>query len=156
DLADQFALLIRIRDTLGEVNRGVNRLRSARSQIETVAGRAAGAAGGAGEKAKEIAAAARTISDKLTTVEDVLIQVKSKSGQDPLNYPIRLDNKLAALAMVAASADARPTDQSVALYEELAATARAELAKLGAILEKDVAAFNALVRDAGVPAVVIK
>ena len=92
----------------------------------------------------------------LTAVEDVLIQAKSKSGQDPLNYPIRLDNKLAALGMVVASADARPTDPSVALYEELAATARAELAKLGTVLEKDVAAFNKLVSDAGVPAVVIR
>jgi hypothetical protein len=55
-----------------------------------------------------------------------------------------------------ASADARPTDPSVELYEELAATARAELAKLGSILEKDVAAFNKMVSDAGVPAVVIK
>jgi photosystem II stability/assembly factor-like uncharacterized protein len=156
DFADQFALLIRIRDTLGEVNRGVNRLRSARSQIEAVAGRAGGATGGAGERAKEIAAAARAITDKLTAVEEVLIQAKSKSGQDPLNYPIRLDNKLAALAMVVASADARPTDPSVELYEELAATARAELAKLGSILEKDVAAFNKMVSDAGVPAVVIR
>ncbi len=153
DLADQFALLIRIRDTLGEVNRGINRLRAARTQIEAVAGRAAGAGG---DKAKEIGGAARAIADKLTAVEDVLIQAKSKSGQDPLNYPIRLDNKLAALAMVVASADARPTDQSVALYEELAGTARAELAKLGTILEKDVAAFNKLVSDAGVPAVVIR
>ncbi|MBN2264579.1 MAG: hypothetical protein JW775_02075, partial [Candidatus Aminicenantes bacterium] len=98
----------------------------------------------------------RAIADKLTAVEDVLIQAKSKSGQDPLNYPIRLDNKLAALAMVVASADARPTDQSVELYEQLAATARAELAKLSSILEKDVAAFNKMVREAGIPAVIIR
>lgn len=58
--------------------------------------------------------------------------------------------------MVVASADARPTDPSVGLYEELAATARAELAKLGSILEKDIDAFNAMVWEAGVPAVVIK
>jgi hypothetical protein len=151
DFADQFALLLRIRDTLGDVNRGVNRLRSARGQIEAVLGKA-----GSGDGAKRIAEAAAAIKARLTEVEDVLIQAKSRSGQDPLNYPIRLDNKLAALAMVVASADARPTDPSVALYEELAATARAELAKLGAILEKDIAVFNKLVSDAGVPAVVIK
>jgi photosystem II stability/assembly factor-like uncharacterized protein len=152
DFADQFNLLIRIRDTLGEVNRGVNQLRSVRSQIEGVIERAAGAGG----SAAKIAESGAAIKVRLTEIEDVLIQAKSKSGQDPLNYPIRLDNKLAALAMVVASADARPTDPSVGLYEELAATARAELAKLGSILEKDIDAFNAMVWEAGVPAVVIK
>jgi hypothetical protein len=151
DFEEQFDLLIRIRDKISEVNRGVNRLRIARAQIDSVLNRARGH-----EKGEEIAAAGQEIKSKLAGIEDVLIQSKSKSGQDPLNYPILLDNKLAALAMVVASADARPTNPSIELFEELAGKADAALAKLKAVLESDIAAFNTLVREAGIPAIVIK
>ncbi len=151
DFEKQFDLIIAIRDKLSEVNGGINRLRSARAQVVAVAERS-----GENSRAKEIAEAARKIQDRLTSVEGALIQAKSKSGQDPLNYPILLDNKLAALARVVAAADARPTDASYVLFEELVAAADEELAKLDAVLKKDIVAFNTLVRDAGVPAVIIK
>ncbi len=151
DLEEQFGLLILIRDKLSEVNRGIIRLRSARAQVDSVLSKAV-----AHDRGKEIAAAAGKIKEGLAAVEDVLIQSKSKSRQDPLNYPILLDNKLAALAMVVASADARPTDQSIELFEDLATKADAELARLQSLLEGGVAGFNALVREAGIPAVVIK
>jgi hypothetical protein len=90
----------------------------------------------------------------MTAVEEALYQTKNQSSQDPLNYPIRLNNKLSALAGVVASADAAPTASSYAVYEDLAGRIDAELARLRTILDTDLAAFNALVRDKAVPAVV--
>ncbi|GIS57598.1 MAG: hypothetical protein CM1200mP1_15360 [Candidatus Neomarinimicrobiota bacterium] len=55
----------------------------------------------------------------LSTIEEELIQVKSKSRQDPLNYPIKLDNKIAALVGVVSSIDAKPTAQSYDVLEDL-------------------------------------
>ena len=55
-----------------------------------------------------------------------------------------------------ASADGPPTASSYAVYDELAGRIDAELAKLKAVLDTDLAAFNTLVRDKGVPAVVLK
>jgi hypothetical protein len=95
----------------------------------------------------------RRLARKLTEVEEALYQTKSRSSQDPLNYPIRLNNKLAALAATVASADAAPTEQASAVHMELSSLIEAELAKLEKALAEDVPAFNRLVREREVPAV---
>ena len=53
-----------------------------------------------------------TRSAKLTAVEEELYQTRNQANEDPLNYPIKLNNKLAALANVVASTDTVPTRQS--------------------------------------------
>lgn len=151
ELEEQFAFLIKIRDKLTEVNRSINILRQVRGQVEGIIKTVKGH-----ENAETVVKAGAAITNKLRQVEDVLIQSKSKSGQDPLNYPILLDNKIAALAGVVASADARPTDQCYELFEELSAQADAQLDKLRDTLEEDVSAFNALIAESGIPAVFIK
>jgi len=151
DLEEQFGFLIQIRDKLSEVNRSVNRLREVRDKIDVLTRQVRGH-----EKESAISGAAGKIKDKLLAVEDVLIQWRSKSSQDPLNYPIKLDDRIAGLAGVVASADAKPTSQSYELFKELSAAADAEMAKLKAVLEADLAGFNALVREAGIPAIFIK
>jgi len=103
-----------------------------------------------------IAAAARSLGDKLTKVEEALYQTKNASSQDPLNYPIRLNNKLAALTDVVESAAAPPTDQSYAVYKDLSGKIDDELDRLRALVAGDLAAFNQMVRDQNVPAVVVK
>ena len=92
----------------------------------------------------------------MTAIEEDLYQTKNQSSQDPLNYPIRLNNKLAALAGVIAGADAAPTDQSIALYEELTAKIDAQLRQLDGVMRTDLRSFNALVREQNIPAVTIK
>jgi hypothetical protein len=73
-----------------------------------------------------------------------------------LNFPIRLNNKLAALLGVVSRSETPPTDQSYAVYAELAGLIDAQLQKLGQIMKTDVPAFNQQVRDANIPAVVVK
>jgi photosystem II stability/assembly factor-like uncharacterized protein len=150
ELQEQFDFLIQVRDKLSEVNRAVNQLRRVRSQIDRVSGEIKGR-----PEAAAILEEAKKAQAKLTAVEDVLIQAKSKSSQDPLNYPVRLDDKFAALAALAAGADARPTDQSYELFKELADRADAEIANLKAIMESDVPNLNTLLKDAGIPHIII-
>jgi len=73
-----------------------------------------------------------------------------------LNYPIRLNNKLAALGGVVGSAESAPTAQSYVVYDDVVGQIDAELQKLSRIMKTDVPAFNQLVRDQNIPAVVIK
>jgi photosystem II stability/assembly factor-like uncharacterized protein len=148
DYRKQFDLLLKIRDKLNETHDAIGRLRDAREQAKAVAERS--------KSSKAIGEAAKSLSEKLTAVEEALYQTKNQSSQDPLNFPIRLNNKLAALAGVVASADAAPTDASYVVYDDLAGRIDAELAKLKAILSTEVAAFNKLVRDQDVPAVVVR
>jgi hypothetical protein len=91
----------------------------------------------------------------MTSVEEALYQTKNKSRQDPLNFPIRLNDKLNALAASAATGDYRPTDQQVASKSRLTAAIDAELAKLREIWEKDLPVFNDLARTKNVAAVIV-
>ena len=56
-------------------------------------------------RAKVIADAGEALDTKMTEIEEVLIQTKAKSGQDVLNFPVRLNNHLVALSGVVGSAD---------------------------------------------------
>ncbi len=100
--------------------------------------------------------AGTALNKNLTAIEETLYQTKNQSNQDPLNYPIRLNNKLAALGGVVGSAEAAPTAQSYAVYDELVTQIDAQLQKLAQIMRTDVPAFNQLVRDQNIPAVVVK
>jgi hypothetical protein len=142
---------MRIRDKLSATHEAITRLRDVRDQVQAVAARAEAAS-----PDTSIAASAKALAARLTTIEEALYQTKNRSNQDPLNYPIRLNNKLSALTGVVTSADAPPTDQTIAVYEDVAGRIDAELEKLADALSKDLAEFNRLVRDRGVPAVVVK
>ena len=154
DLQAQFDLLLRIRDRLSEANDAVVRIRRVRQEIDGVRARltAAGEAG-KGPAADSVRAAAKRIVSDLTVVEEAIYQTKNRSNQDPLNFPIRLNNKIAALAGVVSGADARPTDQSVAVFEELSAALQQQLDRLQAVLADQIPAFNAAVAALNLPAV---
>ena len=63
--------------------------------------------------------------DQMKEIEETLYQTKNRSGQDPLNFPIRLNNKLASVGGTASGGDYRPTDQSVGVREAKEADDRA-------------------------------
>jgi hypothetical protein len=151
DYQKQYDLLLKIRNKLTETHEAINRIREVRDQVKGVTAHAKGTSG---EEA--VTKAAEALTKSLTTVEEALYQTKNQSNQDPLNFPIRLNNKLSALAGVVASADGAPTASSYTVYDEVAGRIDVELAKLRQILDTDLSAFNQLVRDKGVPAVVLK
>jgi len=151
EFQEQFDFLVEIRDKVTEINRAINRLRDVKSQLDTLTKKVKGH-----EKGNQVIEAARKLRAKLTAVEDVLIQSKSKSGQDPLNYPILLDNKIASLASVVAASGSRPTDQSYEVFKELSSKADEQLAKLKSIMGKDLPDFNDIVKKSKIPAIIIK
>ncbi len=151
ELQRQFDLALKIRDKLSETHDAIRRLRDVREQAKSAAERAKGSAG---EKA--VAEAAEALAKKLTAVEEALYQTKNKSSQDPLNYPIRLNDKLAGLGSVVRSADAAPTAQSLAVWDDLAGRIDRELAMLKRTLDEDVPAFVKLVEEQHVPAIVLR
>ncbi len=151
DLQKQAALSVQLRDKLSQANEGVIRIRDVRKQVTDYADRLKDDA-----SAKKVVDAAKELAKKLTTVEEELYQTKNQSGQDPLNYPIKLNNKVAALLGVVQSADFAPTAQSYMVYEGLASEVNAQLKSLDGLLKTDLPAFNKLARDSNVPAVILK
>ena len=70
-------------------------------------------------------------------MEEALYQVRNRSGQDPLNFPIRLNNRLAALGRSVGTGDARPTDGAYKVYDELTRELNGHLARLNDALAKE-------------------
>jgi photosystem II stability/assembly factor-like uncharacterized protein len=144
DLQAQFTLARQISGRVSDANRAVIRIRDLKRQIGERT------SSGAGEALKT---AGQALADKLTEVEGEIYQHRLRSNQDPLNYPIRLNNKLAALQGTVESGDYRPTDQSIAVFKELSARLDTQLSRLDALLESDLAAFNKSLEGAGLQAI---
>ncbi|RMG75506.1 MAG: glycosyl hydrolase [Bacteroidetes bacterium] len=148
DLKAQFDYLIRVRDKLSETHLVIKDLREVRDQLKTFASRI-----------KEdstytvLATRADELVKEITTIEEALYQTQNRSGQDPLNFPIRQNNKLAHLAALAGVGQAAPTDQAEAFLAEVSAAIDAELEKWTRIREEAIPAFNAEVRSAAVDAI---
>jgi hypothetical protein len=151
DYAKQLELGLKIRDKLTETHNAIIQIRDVRKQVEDLLKRVAGQ-----PNFKVINDAGTALYKNLTAIEEALYQTKNQSSQDPLNFPIRLNNKLAALGGVVASAESAPTAQSYAVYDEVVAGIDAQLQKLAQLMRSDVPAFNQLVRDQNIPAVVVK
>jgi photosystem II stability/assembly factor-like uncharacterized protein len=154
DLDAQFDLLIRIRDRVTAANDAVTRIRAVKRDVDGALQRLRGAGDAVPTAAADsVRALARALTDELTSVEEAIYQTKNRSSQDPLNYPIRLNNKIAALAGVVSQGDNRPTDQAYAVFEELSAALQARLDRLDAVQRERIPAFNAAVGALDLPAV---
>jgi hypothetical protein len=151
DYAKQLDLALKIRDKLSETHNAIISIRDVRKQVDDLLKRIKDQ-----PNAKPINDAGTTLNKNLTSIEQELYQTKNQSSQDPLNFPIRLNNKLAALGGVVARSDTPPTDQSYVVYTALVAQIDAQLQKLAQIMKADVPAFNHLVREQNIPAVVAK
>lgn len=151
DFKEQFNFLVEVRNTLTETHKAIKDIRQAREQMMGMSKRL-----GKDEKYKEITSMAKSVNDKMTAIEEALYQTKNQSGQDPLNFPIRLNNKLAHLNSVVGSGDFKPTDQAVAVKNELTELINAELKKWQEIKNADIPAFNQKVKAVGVDAIILE
>ena len=97
--------------------------------------------------------AAASLRRKAGAIEEELVQVKAKSRQDTLNYPAKLNAKLAGLLGSVGGADYAPTKGMRDVFEDLSRRVAAQVAKWTALADSDVVAFDRLVRSSGVPAV---
>lgn len=96
------------------------------------------------------------IDSVITDIEETLYQTKNKSGQDPLNYPVRLTNKLAYLNSILGSGEYRPTQQAYEVRSELEQAIDAQLKQFEKVRLEMIPAFNQLVRDKNIGAILLK
>ncbi|WP_375579077.1 hypothetical protein ABWH96_18995 [Marivirga tractuosa] len=95
----------------------------------------------------------KSILEEMKEIEESLYQTKNRSGQDPLNYPIRLNNKLGHLNSLMGMGDNRPTESAIEFSKEVTARIDKHLDALNLILDEKVADFNDLVKANEVKAV---
>ncbi|HTH54432.1 MAG TPA: hypothetical protein VL728_00215 [Cyclobacteriaceae bacterium] len=148
DIKAQFDFNIAVRDKLTETNKAVKNIRTVRDQINRVTDPMKDK-----PELKDVTEMGKAINDEMKKVEEALYQTKNKSGQDPLNYPIRLNNKLGALAGEADGSDYKPTEQVKAVYKEITDKIDVQLNNLRLILKEKLPKFNELVKQKQVSAV---
>ena len=147
---EQFNFLTTVQNKFNEVQKGIKDIRSLRIQINefiTLQGK---------DCPKEIKDMSAAINKDLTAIEETLYQTKSKSGQDPLNFPIRINDKLSGVFDVVNSGFNPPSKQSKEVYADLSKQADEQLNKLKKIVAEDVPKFNQLIRDRSLPVIGVK
>jgi len=138
DLTQQFTLAMQVRDKVTEADEIVILVRELKKQMDD-------------RSKKNPDAALKTSFDsfrsKLSAVEEEVYQVRNRSGQDPLNFPIKLNNKLAALGNSIERGDGKPTAASFEVFKLLSDQLAVQKNRLDAVLKSDLPAVNKLLAD---------
>ena len=138
DLQAQFDLARQVLERTSDANHAVIGIRDVKSQVDDRVGRDA-----------SITPQANALKDKFTGVEGEIYQYRNQSSQDPLNYPIKLNNKLAALLGAVQGVNGRPTAQSREVFELLSAELKTQADRLQVLITTDLEQFNRLLREKG-------
>jgi len=134
-LRERFELALQIRDRLSEANEAVIRIRDIKTQIDDRM---------ESSEDVELGSLGVDVKSSLGTIEEAIYQVRNRSSQDPLNFPIKLNNKLGSLLSIVESAEARPTLQAYEVFEMLSGQLDSELERLAVIIERDLGSLNEL------------
>lgn len=176
DLQAQFEFLVNVRDKLTQTHKTIKKLRDVRNQLNSwqarlkkadkKSGSESDAKSPGSENAKSnpetgsgdsdsLAAKCKKLADELTEAETKLYQTKNQSSQDPLNYPIQLNNRLSALVGVVSVGDNAPTKQSYEVRDELVAEIDQHLKVIDELLGPRLDEINRAIRDAQIPAIFV-
>lgn len=139
DLQEQFALASQIRDKLSEANNAVIQIRKLKEQVAERIKKSNDNA--------QLKAAGATLTQNLSAVEAEIYQVRNQSNQDPLNFPIKINNRLAALLSTVNRGDGKPIGNALPVFNDLKAELKVQTDRLAKVLSTDLAAFNAEVKQ---------
>jgi photosystem II stability/assembly factor-like uncharacterized protein len=148
DLEEQFNFLISIRDKVSDIHQTIIDIRLIRSQLNDLKSKIS-------DKYPEVQNTINDIISRITLVEEKLYQTKNRSGQDPLNFPIRLNNKLAHLTSVASVGNFKPTDQMYNVRDELIGLIDVELKMWNNIKENDLVKLNSTILENNIQLITI-
>ena len=147
DLQAQADFIAGVRDKLSQVHRRIKHMRDVRSQIGALKKRLDK------KEHADLIQQADAITKKLTEIEETLYQTKNQSRQDPLNFPIRLNNRLSGVVSVVSTGDNAPTRQAIQVRDELVRLIDKQLKDLDSVLKDDLDQFNTAVRNSSIPAI---
>jgi hypothetical protein len=133
----QFDFISEVNGTINKAHASIRKIRNINEQLEAFQKQYKG-----DERVKQLLEKAKTLSESFSEIEKALYQTQNKSGQDPLNFPIRLTNKLAHLNSLVGMDDFPPTRQDIAVKNELTQQINAQLQKFDTLLTEEVGAFN--------------
>jgi photosystem II stability/assembly factor-like uncharacterized protein len=149
DIEAQTKFLLQVRDKFNEVQNAVKQIREIRSQLNALTAKLGD------DCPKLMKDTAAYIIKKITAIEGELYQTKAKAFQDVLNYPIKLNDKLAFVYSAASAGVSAPSKQALEVFAELSGKADMYITQLKLIIDTDLRTFNTLARNADVPVILL-
>ena len=155
DIQAQFDLWLQIRDKISAVHDGVNQIRRIKGQVSGWIDTLSTAQALSEANMESLSAAGTALNEKLTAIEQTLIQTEAGTPGDRVRLKSRLNSKLITLISVVGVADFAPTEQSREVFAHLSAQVDDQLTTLSALIESDVADFSRFVQETQIPAIVV-
>jgi hypothetical protein len=146
DLVEQHRFAIQVRDRVTSANDAVKTIRNVKRQLD--------------DRVPKMTAnpnfgtMAKSFEDQIGNVEDSVYQTKNRSGEDPLNFPVRINNQMAALLGFVENGERRPPKQSYDVFSVLDLKLQTELARYKRVMDANLAKLNAALKAAGLPEIV--
>lgn len=138
DMKQQFNFIKEVNETMDNAHKSIKKIRTINGKLDAFMEQYKG-----DDNVKDLVEKAKDLKEQFSEIEKALYQTKNRSGQDPLNFPIRLTNKLGHLNSLVSMGDFAPTEQDVAVKNELSKQINDQLDKFNELIDKEISAFNA-------------
>lgn len=148
DIVEQVRFAKEVSQTLGSVFNSLRIVKETRSQWEELVKE--------GKLTPDLLAAGNDLLAKMTVPEEVLHQTKAKSGQDVLNYPVRVDDKLSGLMNFVTSAERRPPKQAYEVFADLKPIAEKATQEIALLYASKLPQLNELLKKASLKPITIE
>ena len=137
DMQAQYDFITDINKTVDRAHQSIKKIRKVTEQLDAFMKQYKG-----NEATADLVEKAKKMKEDFGEIEKALYQTQNRSNQDPLNFPIRLTNKLAHLNSLTGFDDFRPTDQAIAVKNELTAKINTQLQAFDQLVDDEISAFN--------------
>ena len=146
DMQAQYDFITKVNTTINDAHNAIKNIRDVNGKLTAFMKKYKG-----DTAVSDLYTMAKDMKESLETVEKALYQTQNRSGQDPLNFPIRLTNKLGHLNSLVGLDDFPPTEQDEAVRQELTAAIEVQLAAFNQTISDQLEAFNAAFTAKGLP-----
>jgi len=137
DMQKQFEFIKDVNKTMDNAHKSIKKIRKINKQLSAFETQYKG-----NDDLKDLLEKAKELKEKFSDIEKALYQTKNKSGQDPLNFPIKLNNKLGHLNSLVSMGDFPPTEQDIAVKNELSGQINTQLTAFNKLVSDEIKAFN--------------
>jgi photosystem II stability/assembly factor-like uncharacterized protein len=138
DMQNQFDFIKDVNKTMDDAHKSIKKIRNINKKLSAFQGQYKG-----NDNVKDLVEKAKGLHDKFSEIEKALYQTQNRSGQDPLNFPIRLTNKLGHLNSLVSMGDFAPTEQDIAVKNELTKAIDSQLSAFNNLVDQEIKEFNA-------------
>lgn len=137
DMQKQYDFITDVNETVDRAHQSIKKIRNINGKLDEFLKQYKD-----NEATKALVEKAKKMKEGFEEIEKALYQTKNRSNQDPLNFPIRLTNKLGHLNSLVAIDDFPPTEQDIAVKNELSGKIKEQLTAFDTLVDKEISAFN--------------